>query len=327
MKILVTGATGFTGSHLTRRLLARGDEVVGLDNQKGMFYSDLKELGAELHIGSVTDRELVNRLTSGCRQVYHLAASFRKVNLAKDIYWDVNVNGVRHVLEASRANGVERVLYCSTCGVHGNVERPPANEQSPISPADWYQQTKWEGERVCREFIESGMWITIIRPTAIFGPGDPERFAMLYRRAAKGRFLMVGDGSTHYHPVYIDNLIDGMFQAMDSDATRGKVYLIANQSSIAIKQLVIEIGKSLDKDVRFIHVPYLPVLAAAWLCEMIFKCLPYEPPLFRRRIDWFIQNRSFDISAAKRDFNYEPRISLQEGLEHTARWYRENGYL
>ena len=154
MKIFVTGATGFTGSFLTEQLLEAGHDVVGLDNQRGYRFDELKSKGAELHVGSVTDKELVDQLTQGCDRVYHLAAAFRKVNLPRQVYWDVNVEGTRNVLEAAKKYNVPRVLYCSTCGVHGNVENPPADESSPIAPADWYQETKWEGEKVCHEFLK-----------------------------------------------------------------------------------------------------------------------------------------------------------------------------
>lgn len=288
-----------------------------------MQFDPLQSLGAQLHLGSVTDGELVNRLTEGCERVFHLAAAFRKVNLSKQVYWDVNVTGTRNVLSAAKTCRVQRVLYCSTCGVHGNVTKIPSDESAPIAPADWYQQTKWEGEKVCQEFLDDGMWITTVRPAAIYGPGDPERFIMLYRRAAKGRFIMVGDGHTHYHPLYISNLVDAMLLAVDADCARGKAYLIADDHSIEIKQLVAEIGEVLGTKVRFIHVPYWPVYCVARACEIVYKPLPAEPPLFPRRVDWFIQNRSFDIAAAKADLGYRPAVDLPTGLAVTADWYRK----
>ncbi len=327
MKVFVTGATGFTGAQLTSRLLSRGHDVVGLDNQQGLAFAELQAEGADLHVGSVTDKTLVTKLTKGCQQVYHLAAAFRKVNLAKQTYWDVNVEGTRIVLEAAKNAGVERVLYCSTCGVHGNVENPPADEHAPIEPADYYQQTKWEGERVAQAYLEQGLWISIVRPAAMYGPGDPERFLMIYRRAAKGRFVMLGSGQTLYHPLYITNLVDAMELAIEKDEARGQAYLIADEQAVPIKQLVTQVGESLDREVKFTHLPFWPVYAASCICELIYKPLPKEPPLFRRRVDWFRQNRSFDISKAKREIGYKPAVDLPTGLAKTAQWYRSNGYL
>ena len=171
------------------------------------------------------------------------------------------------------------------------------------------------------------MWVSIVRPAAIYGPGDPERFLMIYRRAAKGRFIMLGDGQTHYHPLYVTNLIDAMVLATEVDAARGNAYLIADDSSVPIKTLVAEVGQSMGIDVRFTHLPFWPVYLAALACEIVYKPLPFEPPLFRRRVDWFRQHRSFDISAARRDLGYMPKVDLPTGLARTAAWYREHGYI
>jgi nucleoside-diphosphate-sugar epimerase len=259
--------------------------------------------------------------------VYHLAAAFRKVNLPKSAYWDVNVNGTRYVLESAKKHGVPRVLYCSTCGVHGNVASPPGNEDAPIAPADYYQYTKWEGERVAQTFVQDGMWVSIVRPAAIYGPGDPERFVMLYRRAAKGRFVMLGKGRTHYHPLYVTNLIDAIELATEKDAARGQAYLIADERSVPIGELVARIGRALDIDVRFVHLPFWPVYVAALMCEVVYKPLPFEPPIFRRRVDWFRQHRSFDITKARTELGYAPAVDLDTGLGLTAAWYREKGLI
>ena len=130
MKTFVTGATGFTGSFLTEQLLEAGHDVVGLDNQRGYRFDELKSKGAELHLGSVTDKELVDQLTQGCDRVYHLAAAFRKVNLPRQVYWDVNVEGTRNVLEAAKKYNVPRVLYSSTRAVHASRIRGDSKNSS-----------------------------------------------------------------------------------------------------------------------------------------------------------------------------------------------------
>src|SRR5262249_14261499 len=144
---------------------------------------------------------------------------------------------------------------------------------------------------------------------------------------AKGRFLMVGDGTTHYRPSYIKHLTDAMQQAIESVKTRGKAYLIADEKSIAIKELVQRIGRAIGKDVNFTHVPYAPVWAAALACELAGQPLKTDTPLFRRRIDWIIQNRSVKIDAARRDFGYNPNSPLDECLRDTADWYRQQGFI
>ena len=128
MKALVTGGTGFTGSHLVRRLITRGFEVRVLDNSPGLFAQDLKGLGAHITLGSVTDAAIVDRVTAGVDRVFHLAAVFRQINLPDRIYHEVNVTGTRVVGEAALRHGIKSFVYCSTQGVHGNVSSPPGDK-------------------------------------------------------------------------------------------------------------------------------------------------------------------------------------------------------
>ena len=328
MKILVTGGTGFTGSHLTRRLLQQGHEVVVLDNKPGLFFDELQQMGAQIHIGSVANRELVDKVTQGCDVVQHLAAAFRKVNLPKSVYWDVNVEGTRYLLDAALKYGVQKFVYCSTCGVHGNVEQIPAGEDAPIAPADYYQYTKYEGERVIPEFIEKGLKVVTLRPAAIYGPGDPERFAILFRRVQNGRFLMFGNGQVYYHPLYIENLVDALELAATSDRGNGEAYLIADEHYYSLNDLVTAIAKAQNIDLKIVHLPFRPLWLAAFATEIAYKPFPgMDPPLFRRRVDWFRQNRAFNINKAKQELGYQPRVGLEEGLAKTAQWYREKGII
>ena len=327
MKILVTGGTGFTGSHLTRRLIQGGHSVVVLDNQPGMFCEELKQMGADVVIGSVADRELVIRITRGCEVVHHVAAMFRKVNLPKKVYWDVNVEGTRNVLEGALRAGARKVVYCSTCGVHGHVVHEPAGEDEPIAPEDYYQRTKYEGELVVPEFVKKGLKVVTVRPTAIYGPGDPERFFMLFKLINEGRFLMFGDGKAHYHPVYVENLVDGFELAAASPKGEGEVYLIADEKYYTLNELVLSIAQTLGVELKIRHLPFWPLWTAALACELAYLPFNADPPLFRRRVDWFRQNRAFSIERAVKDLGYKPKIGLMEGLARTAAWYREQRYL
>jgi 2-alkyl-3-oxoalkanoate reductase len=327
MKILVTGGTGFTGTALVRRLLGDGHSVVALDHKPGLSSRELERRGAQMLIGSVTDVALVSRAVQGVDVVLHLAAAFRELNVPEQHYYEVNVDGTRNVLlQAARAN-VQKVVYCSTCGVHGNIERPPADESAPIQPADYYQQTKYEAEPFVREWNRRGLRTTILRPAAIYGPGDPERFFMIFKRVARGTFPMFGDGRTLYHPLYIDNLVDAFVAAMNPDAGNGEAYLIADERYVRIEDLVKAVAVALGVDVGIRHFPVWPLVAAGHVFEKICKPLGITPPIFPRRVDWYRQNRAFDISKAKRDLGFRPQVSLEEGLARTAQWYRAEGYL
>jgi nucleoside-diphosphate-sugar epimerase len=150
---------------------------------------------------------------------------------------------------------------------------------------------------------------------------------MLFRRVNKGRFLMFGNGQAHYHPVYIDNLVDAFELAAASENGNGEVYLIADEKYYSLNELVSEIGKVLNVDLKIQHLPFWPLWTLALACEIVYKPFRKDPPIFRRRVDWFRQNRAFSIEKAAKELGYHPKVSLKEGLAETAKWYREKGYL
>ena len=218
-------------------------------------------------------------------------------------------------------------MYCSTQGVHGDVKNPPGDENSPISPADYYQFTKYEGEKVAHEYMAKGLDVTILRPTAIYGPGDPGRWFMLFKYTANGRFLMFGNGKTTYHPVHIDNLVDTFEAAVAKPEASGQTYIIGDKEYYTLNDIVKMVGKAQGIDVSIIHLPFWPLWFLALLCEGVCGLLRITPPLFRRRVDWFRQVRAFDVSKAERELGYDSKVDLPTGLAETGRWYKENGYL
>jgi nucleoside-diphosphate-sugar epimerase len=327
MKILVTGGTGFSGKALVRRLLDDKHTVVALDHKEGLKTQELRDWGAEVVIGSVTDTIVVRRCMQGVDVVQHLAAAFRELNVPNRFYDDVNVGGTRNVLQAAREAKVKKFIYCSTCGVHGNVDHPPGGEDAPIKPADYYQRTKYEAEPFVLDYHRMGMNSVILRPAAIYGPGDPERFHMIFRRVASGTFPMFGNGRTLYHPLYIDNLVDALVLAMHPDRGQGEAYLIADEEYVSIEELIRRVATALDVHVRIPHYPVWPLVIAGHVCETVCKPFGIAPPIFPRRVDWYRQNRAFAIDKAKRELGYTPRVGLDEGLRRTAEWYRKEGLL
>jgi nucleoside-diphosphate-sugar epimerase len=329
MKVLVTGGTGFTGSHLVRRLLADGHSVHVIDNARGLSYDELVRRGARIELGTVADRGFCERALeeSDPEVVYHLAAAFRQLNVPKQHYWEVNVGATRHLCEAAQRRGVRKFVYCSTQGVHGHIANPPGDENSPILPEDYYQYTKWEGERAVNEIVaRTGFDATTVRPTAIYGPGDPERYLMMFKRSLNGTFIMFGDGKTTYHPVYIDNLVDCFLLAAER-GRKGEAYIGGDERYYTLNELITHVGRAMGIDVKIKHYPYWPLYVAAAAVE--FACMPFRitPPIFRRRAAWFKQVRAFSIEKAKRELGYRPRVGIAEGLAATAQWYKENGYL
>jgi len=327
MKVLVTGGTGFTGKALVKRLIDTGHEVISLDYQEGLKTDEIRSWGAKVIIGSVLDRDIVEQCMEGVDVVHHLAAAFRELDVPDSYYDEVNVGGTRNVLESAFAHKVKKFIYCSTCGVHGNIDNPPGDENTPIRPADYYQRTKYEAEPLVNEYCQKGMDTVILRPAAIYGPGDPERFFMIFKRVKKGIFPMFGTGKTLYHPLYIDNLIDAFMLAMEPGKGTGEAYLIADEEFVEIETLVRKTARALGVDVKIPHYPVMPLVIAGHICEKICKPFHVTPPIFPRRVDWFRQNRAFKIDKAKQELGYKPLIDLDEGLKRTAKWYQQEGYL
>ena len=328
MNVLISGGSGFVGAHLVRRLLDRGHRVTSLDKSPGLFDDELRSKGATLLAGSVTELDDVVRAMTGAELVYHLASPFGDILQPDSAYWDIEVNGTRNVMQAAKRLGVRRVVHCSTQGVHGIITRPPGNEDSPIAPRDYYCYSKAEGEKVCREFMANGMDIVIVRPTSVYGPGDTRGWLKLYRMVAKGWFLMIGNGRTMNHPVYVENLVDLFELCGTSPAAKGRIYLAGDEEPVTLNDLVNEVGAALGSNVRIIRFPWYGLAwFAAMTVELVSKAFKIRPPVFRRRLSWFRTNRAFQIDRAKAELGYAPRVRLRDGLSRTAYWYRQAGYL
>ena len=327
MKILVTGGTGFTGSHLVRRLINNGHDVHVLDIEKGNNFDELTTMGATIVLGTITDKTLVDNCVKGCDLVYHLAAAFRQINVSKKFYWDVNVEGTRNLLEAALNSHVQRFINCSTIGIYGDVKNPPADELSVPAPNDYYQYTKLEGEKLAKEYSAKGLYTVNILPAGIYGPGDLGRFLMLYRFVKRGVFYMFSDGSAFYHTLYIDNLIDAFELATEVEGINGEAFIIADEKHYTLNELVAGVADSMGTKVKIQYLPFFPLWISALICEMLCKPFGISPPLFRRRVDWFRSVRAFSIEKAVEVLGYNPKVGLAEGLHKTATWYKKHGFI
>jgi nucleoside-diphosphate-sugar epimerase len=238
----------------------------------------------------------------------------------------VNTDSVRHVVDAAKAHGVERVVHCSTCGVHGDVAEIPASEETPYNPGDIYQRTKLDGELIAQEAIKEGVPLSIVRPTGIYGPGDL-RFLKLFRTIRSGAFRMFGSGEIAYHMTYIDDMVEGLILAGEHPAAVGEVFLVASDDHVTLNDLVAKIAAELGVRAPRGRLPMAPLLAAATMCEWACRPLNIDPPLHRRRCEFFIKARAFSNDKAKRLLGFRPQVSLDEGIRRTADWYRANGLL
>jgi nucleoside-diphosphate-sugar epimerase len=284
-------------------------------------------MGVDIVLGDLCDPDVIDRAVQGAETVYHIAALYRQEGVEPSRFWQVNTNAVEHLLAASVRRGVRRFVHCSTVGVHGHISRPPAREDTSYNPGDIYQETKLAGEMVARRYMQAGqLAVTIFRPTAIYGPGDL-RFLKLFRAINKRYFITLGSGETLYHLVYIDDLVDGILCCGTQEQAIGQVYILGGETYVSLNQLVAMIAEALHVSPPHFRLPLWPVYGLGFICEALCKPLGIEPPLYRRRIDFFKKSRAFDISKARQELGFHPKVSLKEGLYSTARWYSEHGYL
>lgn len=318
-KTLVTGATGFTGRNLCRRLVQNGEDVVAFV-RSGSNYKELRELGVECRIVDITNGLSINDHFSNITRVYHFAAAYRTEHSSPNEFKKVNVDATRNLLQAAKAANVRRFIHCSTVGVQGEIKNPPASEDYRFQPGDHYQESKLEGELLAREYFSAGLPGVVVRPVGIYGPGDT-RFLKLFRPINRGYFIMIGSGNSLYHMTYIDDLIDGILLCGKKPEALGNIFTIAGERYSTLRELVHLIADVLKKPRPYLKIPYLPVYWASVLCDKICRPIGINPPIYPRRVEFFKLDRAFSIENAKKKLGYRPKVNLLQGIEKTAEWY------
>jgi nucleoside-diphosphate-sugar epimerase len=287
----------------------------------------LRHDGIDVVEGDLKDAASLRKAADGVEVIYNIAALYRKAGLATDEYRAVNATAVGTLVEAGHAAGARRVVHCSTVGVHGDVEHPPADEDAPLRPGDVYQQTKLEGEDIARAAAaRTGTELVIVRPSGIYGPGD-RRLFKLFGAIARRRFVMLGSGRIFYHLTYIDDLCEGFRLCATVPGAAGRTYILAGGEVTTLKTLVAITADVAGVGGPRLWLPVWPVWVAGVACEAICRPFGIEPPLYRRRVDFFTKSRAFDISRARRELGFAPGVGLRDGIGRTLEWYREQRWI
>ena len=325
---LVTGGGGFLGGAICRRLLDRGDSVRSLQRSETPA---LQAMGVECRRGDIADDSAVKSAVQGCDAVFHVAAKAGVWGPPSE-YENANVTGTENVIRACREAGVAKLVHTSSPSViyHG-VDESGIDESTPypdIYLAE-YPRTKAIGERLVMAANGPQLATVALRPHFIWGPGDNHLFPRIVDQARKGKLRRIADGRNLVDATYIDNAVDAHLAAMQrvqpDAACAGKVYFISNDEPMPLWDLIN--GMLACADLAPIKKSISP--AAAYrigaMLEFVYRLfrLPGEPRMTRFVARLLSTAHWYDLTAAKRDLGYAPRISTAEGLKRLRESWRK----
>jgi nucleoside-diphosphate-sugar epimerase len=326
-KALVTGATGFLGQHTVRRLVKLGWEVYG-QGRNPELGRRLEKEGAVFLRGDLRDAETADRACQGMDFVFHCAALSSPWGKYRDFY-ACNVEATGHIAEGCKRQGVGRLIHISTPSVYSSQRhRFGIRESDPLpgKPANAYAATKLMAERVVEQAAGHGLTAFMLRPRAIFGPMDNALFPrLLAANETKGVPLM-NDGTARIDLTCVENVIDAMLLCCEAPhSASGRAYNITNGEPVMFRDLMTSLFSLLDIPLHTRRLPYAAAYAAAGMMEGVHRLLPFlgEPLLTRYSAAALGISQTLDISEAKEQLGYHPRVTLDEGLRNFAEWWRE----
>jgi nucleoside-diphosphate-sugar epimerase len=331
MRLLVTGGTGFIGSHLAEAGRRRGAEVVAFgltDRPEEKANAELlASLGAEILPGSITDAGLCREAMRGVTHVFHLAVAMREGGKSDEFFESINLDGTRHLLEAASVQRIQRFVYCSTIGIYGHRAPGITREDSLLAPGNIYERTKVSAERLVREFAEKcHVPSVVLRPADVYGPRD-QRLLKMFKGVSRGRFPLFGSGEGRRHMVYVDDVVSAFFKACERDEALGEGLIVAGPKSCTLRELLDEVVRATGSKRYGFRLPLGPMLGVAAVVEDACAALKVDPPIYRRRMDFFHSDSEFDTSRARRVLDWEPKVDLREGIRRTLEDYRRSGAL
>ena len=329
MRALVTGAGGFLGRYVAEQLLARGDRVRAMVRRPS---PELERIGAECSLGDVRDRDAVSRACQGIDTVFHVAAVAGIWGKWRHFY-ESNVVGTQHVLTACRQAGVQRLVFTSSPSVtFAGRDQCGVDELAPY-PKTWlahYPHTKALAEQLVLGASGQERLLTCaLRPHLIWGPRDQHLIPRLLDRACRGQLRQVGEGTNLIDAVYVENAAAAHLLAADAlvpgSPVCGKAYFITNGEPVNCWAWINEVlGLASLPPVKK-RVPLPVAYAAGSILEILWNILGRtdEPRMTRFLAAQLGTSHYFDITAARRDFGYEPRVTMAEGMRRLSGWLKE----
>ncbi len=316
MSVLVTGASGFVGSHVLDELLARGVGVRALVRNRDRA-EDLRRRGVEVLIGDMLDASILREAVRGAKTVYHCAAAVGPTYTPRQLH-DINRQGAANVLEAMRAGGAGRLVLLTSVNVLGTRNLDPATEDISCRRShDAAADVKIDIEALARNYEQRhGVDLTILRLGMVYGPRDPLNLPAMARAVRRGKFAFIGSRDNIIPIVFIRDAVEAILLAGDVPAARGRVYHITDGSRVTIGQFVDHLAELLGcpppQKVLPYAVPYLACLVFETLAGL--RLYRGRPPIARNSLRLLGTSRYFDIARARKELGYSPRVQFREGL-------------
>jgi len=320
MKALVTGATGFIGSHLCEELIRRGYEVTCLSRNTSNL-NWIENLDFRLVKGDCTLAESLLDAVGGFDYIFHLAGLTKA--RSHDEFFCMNAKGTENLIKAiaERNPKVTRFVYLSSLAAAGpSKDGNPLREDSPPSPVSNYGRSKLEGETAVLRYGDS-MPVTILRPPAVYGPRDKD-FLVFFKMIKKGIFP--NWGKCYYSLLYVDDLIQGIIASAENKRAEGKIYFLSDSKVYTDEEIATEISSVLDVKVTRLRVPKFVMPFLAFLGEKIGErgIINRDKMKELRYSHWIC-----DAKKAREEIGFLPKVGLKEGIKWTADWYTIHRWL
>ena len=326
MRNLVTGGTGFLGSHLVEALLARGENVRALIRPTSNK-TFLESLGVELACGDLKDIQSLKRAMQGIERVFHSAA-FAADWGSWEIFRCANVTGTSNLLQAALEADISKFIHVSTTDVYGHPDYP-ADEDAPFRLRRWpYGDTKIESERLVWMYYEQhGLPVTIVRPVSIYGPRSPSLVLEIVELLKRGKMVNIGKSDKPAGLTYVTNVVDVILLAAENENSIGQAYNACDGSDITWRQYVNRLAEIVGVTSPRIVIPYRLAYLAGWALEKIYGILRIKtrPLLTRMAVELFGTNQGFSIEKARRELGYEPNVDFDEGMRRVDAWLHQTG--
>jgi nucleoside-diphosphate-sugar epimerase len=327
--VLLTGATGFVGSHVAEALVRRGDTVRTLA-RTGSDTALLERLGATIIRGDLTDAEALKSAGEGCDVVVHCAAKVGDWGPV-DEYRKVNVEGLRNLLDGVLGRPLSRFVHVSSLGVYAARHHYGTDETEPLpnDHIDGYTQSKVEAERLALQYLrKQNVPVTVLRPGFVYGPRDRTVLPRLVERLKEGSVIYIARGRFALNTTYVGNIADAVLLAVDApaEAVVGAVFNITDGEFVSKRKFfeTIADGLGLKRPRGFPPVPvWLARMMANWR-EGVFrrKNKPHPPRITQAQLKFAGLNLDFSIAKARTKLGYTPRVLFDEGMKRALQWYR-----